>query len=149
MRGGFRADSDDCKLYLDLDHFPLSEMMIVTYLLLCHDNVVQMIRSFNNADHPNSTVAHHPDKITENHSRAEAYYVHLKFCRDLLLDPAKRFAYDRIGPDILNWQHKTTISDYIYVGLRNLTAYYVGTASVLVVLSVMGYMQQAAYVSID
>ncbi|KEQ93272.1 hypothetical protein AUEXF2481DRAFT_335015 [Aureobasidium subglaciale EXF-2481] len=93
------------------------------------------------------TLLHHPDKVSNdsNRSIAEAYYVHLKLCRDVLMDPTKRFAYDRLGPEILSWQRSTTIPDYISTGIRNLFVYYAGTAGVLTLLGFLGYIKQAAF----
>ena len=70
-----------------------------------------------------------------NRSIAEAYYVHLKLCRDILVDPTKRFA----------WQKSTTIPDYMTAGIRNLFYYYTGTAGVLTIIGFMGYIKQAAF----
>lgn len=78
---------------------------------------------------------------------AEAVYVHLKLCRDVLADPAKRFAYDRFGPDILQWRSCTTVQDFVKVGVKNTMLYYAGTGAVLVVLGLVGYLKQAAFVS--
>lgn len=61
------------------------------------------------------TVRYHPDKIGPSVDRTMAtnYYVHLKHARDIILDPAKRFAYDRFGPDIFaQCQNCLTIKDY-------------------------------------
>ncbi|THY11467.1 membrane associated DnaJ chaperone-like protein [Aureobasidium pullulans] len=93
------------------------------------------------------TLLHHPDKVASdsNRSIAEAYYVHLKLCRDILVDPTKRFAYDRLGPEILAWQKSTTIPDYMTAGIRNLFYYYTGTAGVLTIIGFMGYIKQAAF----
>lgn len=92
---------------------------------------------------------YHPDKISDVSARpaAEAIYVHLKLCRDVLIDPAKRFAYDRFGPDILLWRHCTTIPDYVKAGVQNTIMYYGGTGAVLVVLGMVGLLKQAPYVS--
>lgn len=93
------------------------------------------------------TVQFHPDKVSSAEARpaAEAYYVHLKLARDTLIDPAKRFAYDRFGPDILHWRHCTTIRDFVSAGVTNIALYYAATGSVLVVLGIFGYLQQAPY----
>ncbi|GAB7356052.1 hypothetical protein MBLNU459_g6669t1 [Dothideomycetes sp. NU459] len=93
------------------------------------------------------TVTYHPDKVSSPEARpaAELYYVHLKLCRDILIDPAKRFAYDRFGPAIIHWRHCTTIRDYIMAGVQNTAYYYFGTGAVLVVLGVVGYMQHAPF----
>jgi hypothetical protein len=102
------------------------------------------------------TLLHHPDKIdfsssssssssNNNRQQAESYYLHLKLCRDILVDPVKRFAYDRLGPDMLAWQNQSTIPDYISTGLRNLIIYYTGTTAALLLLGFLGYVRQAAF----
>lgn len=93
------------------------------------------------------TVLHHPDKVTDPSKRqlAEAYYVHLKLARDTLVDPAKRFAYDRFGPGILQWRHCTTIRDFVLTGVRDIAMYYAGTLVVLILFGILGYLQQAPY----
>lgn len=95
----------------------------------------------------NRTLLHHPDKVSSDSDRstAEAYYVHLKLCRDILMDPVKRFAYDRLGPETLFWQKSTTIPDFLSVGLRHIFMYYTGTAGVLTLLGFLGYIKQAAF----
>lgn len=91
---------------------------------------------------------HHPDKVTagENNSGAEDFFVNLKVAQDILIDPVKRFAYDRFGPDILNWQHCSSIRDYLFVGLQAAIPLYVGSIIVLVILGVMGYLQWGRFV---
>lgn len=93
------------------------------------------------------TLLHHPDKVSSDSDRstAEAYYVHLKLCRDILIDPVKRFAYDRLGPETLFWQKSTTIPDFLSVGLRHIFMFYTGTAGVLILLGILGYIKQAAF----
>jgi hypothetical protein len=94
------------------------------------------------------TLLHHPDKVSPGSDRttAESYYVHLKFCRDILIDPTKRFAYDRLGPDVFFWRPQpTSIPDFLFIGLRNLVLYYSGTAAVLTLLGFLGYIKQAAF----
>jgi len=94
------------------------------------------------------TVQYHPDKVTtpEDRPGIEAYYVHLKVCKDTLVDPIKRFAYDRFGPDILQWRNRLTVRDYVFTGVQGITAYYIATSAVLVVVGIAGYLQQAPYV---
>ncbi|KAH0384425.1 membrane associated DnaJ chaperone-like protein, partial [Aureobasidium melanogenum] len=92
------------------------------------------------------TLLHHPDKVTSDSDRstAESYYVHLKLCRDILIDPVRRFAYDRLGPETLFWQKATTVPDFLSIGLRHVFMYYTGTAGVLTLLGFLGYIKQAA-----
>lgn len=92
------------------------------------------------------TVQYHPDKATgADKAAVEAIYVRLKLARDTLIDPAKRFAYDRFGPDILQWGQCKTIRDFVFTGVQNTAIYYVGSGSVLILLGVLGYLQQGMF----
>jgi hypothetical protein len=93
-----------------------------------------------------STVQFHPDKAAgPDKAHIEAIYVRLKAARDTLVDPAKRFAYDRFGPEILHWQTCKTISDFVYHGLQQLSVYYLTSAIALVVLGLMGYLRTGVF----
>ena len=83
----------------------------------------------------------HPDKVRPGgdgipNSDAEAAFVQLKLAHDTLLDPAKRFAYDRFGPGVVRVQRPglKTIRDYVYAGLRSLAPEYAKGGLMLVVL---------------
>lgn len=93
------------------------------------------------------TVLHHPDKVTSEKARpaAEAYYVYLKLARDTLVDPAKRFAYDRFGPDILEWKQCVTIRDFVFHGAQRAVAPYVAGGAIMVLLGMLGYLQWGRY----
>lgn len=92
------------------------------------------------------TVQYHPDKATgPNRAAIEAVYVSLKLARDTLIDPAKRFAYDRMGPEILQWRHCKTIRDFVYFGMQRTAAYYIGSMAVLVLFGVLGYLEAAKF----
>lgn len=92
------------------------------------------------------TVQYHPDKATGPDKQAiEAIYVQLKLARDNLVDPVKRFAYDRFGPGMLEWKHCKTIRDFVMTGVQQQTGYYVGSASVLLLLGVLGYLEQGKF----
>jgi len=82
----------------------------------------------------------HPDKVHQNgpvSPAMEGAFVHLKLAQDTILDPAKRFAYDRFGPIIVQVQQPglKTIRDYVYAGLRSLVPEYAKGALALVVLN--------------
>lgn len=88
----------------------------------------------------------HPDKATgSNKAAIEAVYVNLKLARDTLVDPPKRFAYDRFGPEMLQWRHCKTIRDFVFFGVQRTTIYYVGSGSILVLLGVLGYLETGKF----
>lgn len=93
-----------------------------------------------------STIQYHPDKVApEERATVETIFVQLKLAKDTLLDPAKRFAYERFGPEILQWQSCKIVKDYVMLGLRNTAGYYLGTAFVLLVTSMLGYLQSGKF----
>lgn len=93
---------------------------------------------------------HHPDKVSSAEARpaAERYYVYLKLARDTLADPAKRFAYDRFGPEMLEWKHCITVADFIMHGLQRHAPSYLGGGVVMIMLGMLGYFGQGRYVSL-
>ena len=82
----------------------------------------------------------HPDKLREGADSSpavESTFVHLKLAQDTLLDPVKRFAYDRFGPAIVQVQHPglKTARDYVYLGMRSLVPEYIKGAFTLALLN--------------
>ncbi|KAJ5895569.1 Heat shock protein DnaJ N-terminal [Penicillium taxi] len=55
---------------------------------------------------------YHPDKIGVD-SGSEAYFMFLRRAQETLVDPVKRFAYDRFGPDMNNWGEQKTMQDFL------------------------------------
>lgn len=93
----------------------------------------------------------HPDKAVGNVEEAHNFYVLLKDARDVLSDNAKRYAYDRLGPDVLTMQAKgkTAITIYEYVNnaaLSRVIPYYLGTTLVIFALNILGYFPAARFV---
>ncbi|MCJ1401357.1 hypothetical protein MMC11_004569 [Xylographa trunciseda] len=86
---------------------------------------------------------HHPDKVTAagDQSTSGAYFVHLKLAQDTLLNPTKRFAYDRFGPDALDWQHCSSIGDYLFQALSKFGPTYLGAGIMMTILAITGYLQ--------
>ncbi|KIX07698.1 uncharacterized protein Z518_02352 [Rhinocladiella mackenziei CBS 650.93] len=83
---------------------------------------------------------YHPDKLHENGqslSDADTIFVQFRLAHDTILDPAKRFAYDRFGPVIVQVQQPglKSIRDYVYAGLRSKVPEYVSNAAMLVLLN--------------
>lgn len=88
---------------------------------------------------------HHPDKVTGATSEAEDYFVHLKLAQDTLLNPAKRFAYERFGPDVVRWQRCSSIRDYILQGLQSVLPYYAIAAVAMYGFGLLGYLEWGKY----
>lgn len=92
------------------------------------------------------TVQYHPDKVSgPDRTAVEATYVHLKLARDTLVDPAKRFAYDRFGLDSLQWQQCKTVRDFVFTGVQNTAVYYAASSAVLILLGSLGYLQSGKF----
>ena len=94
------------------------------------------------------TVRFHPDKVGPNVDRDKAndYYVHLKHARDIILDPAKRFAYDRFGPDALRQCNNClTVKDYVNHSLLTVLYTYGALLVFLFGANALGYLKDGAY----
>lgn len=69
----------------------------------------------------------------------------LQLAKDTLIDPTKRFAYDRFGPQVLQWRQAKTVRDYVFTGVQNIGVYYIGTGTALLLLSVFGQLQAGKF----
>lgn len=92
----------------------------------------------------------HPDKVSQSGDAspvAEALFVYYKLASDTILDPVKRFAYDRFGPKIVQTQQPNlrTIRDYVYLGLRSLVPEYTVGAVSLITLSYFYFPKWGQY----
>ncbi|KAI0090601.1 hypothetical protein BDY19DRAFT_887465 [Irpex rosettiformis] len=72
---------------------------------------------------------YHPDRAG---AEGEVFFMHIRTVFEALKNPTTRFAYDRFGPDVLDWKNTTTISECIQKWLWNLIPTYV--ISIFVVL---------------
>lgn len=91
---------------------------------------------------------HHPDKIgggNNGGADGQEYFVHLKLAQDTLLNPAKRFAYERFGPDMINWQRCSSILDYLTTGLQHIIPYYIIAGAAMFLLGLFGYLEWGKY----
>lgn len=94
------------------------------------------------------TVRYHPDKVKGDVDRDQAndYYVSLKHARDIILDPAKRFAYDRFGPEILaQCNHCLTVRDYVNHALIVVLTTYGSLLVFLIGANALGFLKDGAY----
>lgn len=92
---------------------------------------------------------YHPDKVGTGAGGAGAasqqgydadFFMRLKVASETLTDPARRFAYDRLGPDVVAWQRCVTVRDYVSHGLQALVPYYGGAAFFMYFLGYLGYL---------
>lgn len=93
------------------------------------------------------TVKYHPDKVAlKDREWASDFYVHLKHARDVILDPAKRWAYDRFGPDVLaQCQKCVTVNDYTSNALIQTLGTYGALLLFLVGSNALGYFRDDAF----
>lgn len=73
---------------------------------------------------------HHPD-----HGGSQDFFIQGQIALQTLKDPVKRFAYDRFGPDIVSWNHCTTLRDYLRQGLLQSSGYHIVAGCALVIWS--------------
>ncbi|KAK4985125.1 hypothetical protein LTR66_008273 [Elasticomyces elasticus] len=95
----------------------------------------------------------HPDKITSASELpiAQARYVHLKNARDTLADPAKRFAYDRLGPEMLEWQKCKTVRDFVTTALnpQGHMAGYIALSFFMLILSLARKLALTSFIALQ
>ncbi|KAF1971566.1 hypothetical protein BU23DRAFT_569732 [Bimuria novae-zelandiae CBS 107.79] len=93
------------------------------------------------------TVKYHPDKFSpKDRDWANDFYVHLKHARDILLDPAKRWAYDRFGEDGLRQCVKcVTVGEYTTNALVVSMGTYGALTLFLLAANALGFFRDGAY----
>ncbi|PHH90776.1 hypothetical protein CDD83_2667 [Cordyceps sp. RAO-2017] len=86
---------------------------------------------------------HHPDKAgsAADAEDSAAHFMHLKLASDTLQDAARRFAYERFGPDVVEWQKAVTVRDFVSRGVLNgILPYYSVAAATVYLLGLFGLM---------
>ncbi|KAF3939792.1 hypothetical protein ABW19_dt0200633 [Dactylella cylindrospora] len=91
-----------------------------------------------------ATVKYHPDKVGPN---MEYIFVQYKTAYDILSDPVKRFAYERLGPAIVlpDWILCKTEYDFIVRAAMTKWPNYAGSLIVLIVLGSLGILEFGKY----
>lgn len=90
---------------------------------------------------------HHPDKLGLE-GGSEAYFMFLRRAQETLVDPVKRFAYDRFGPDMLNWGEQKTMRDYVTTSItRSIIPQYLGGFVTMMMLNWLWWANWGRYVS--
>ncbi|KAJ4358120.1 uncharacterized protein N0V89_002699 [Didymosphaeria variabile] len=90
---------------------------------------------------------YHPDKVApKNRDRANEFMSHLTAAKDVILDPAKRWAYDRFGPDGLRACAKcVTIKEYTDSALVVAMGTYGALLLFLIGANALGFLKDGAY----
>ncbi|KFH44768.1 Chaperone protein-like protein [Hapsidospora chrysogenum ATCC 11550] len=87
---------------------------------------------------------HHPDKAgtpPSDDDSAAAYFMRLKTASETLLNPTRRFAYERFGPDVNAWQRCKTVADFVHRGIvQGILPHYGVATAAMYVLGLFGYM---------
>lgn len=92
---------------------------------------------------------HHPDKAGFA-SDSDAYFIFLRGAQETLVDPVKRFAYDRFGPDMQNWGPQKTMRDYIMTSItRSILPQYFGGMLVMFAMNWFWWSNRGRYVSLS
>ena len=87
---------------------------------------------------------HHPDKVAHTADRSsESRFVALKEAQEVLTDPTKRFAYDRLGPDSMTWQHMSIPKDYLFQWIQIQGVYYMVGLLLLFILGAIGVTSES------
>lgn len=96
---------------------------------------------------------HHPDKLQQASSGdgfaspgSDSFFVYLKRAQDTLLDPARRYAYDRFGPDVAERRDGQTMHDFIFAAMYQVLLGYLGGLAVIVLLNFTWWSQWGRFV---
>ncbi|KAJ5707958.1 Heat shock protein DnaJ N-terminal [Penicillium malachiteum] len=88
---------------------------------------------------------HHPDKVTLDNG-SEAYFMFLRRAQETLVDPVKRFAYDRFGPDMQNWGEQKTMRDFVMRSLvKSVLPQYAGAFAMMVICNWLWWANWGRY----
>ncbi|ORX35945.1 DnaJ domain-containing protein [Kockovaella imperatae] len=89
---------------------------------------------------------YHPDRAGGGD---ESRFILIRQAYETLSDPIKRYAYDRFGPDIVLWKECKTVKDFIYAGIVRSVGFYIFSGGVMVLITVIGRVQQTSYVRLS
>ncbi|KAJ7108440.1 hypothetical protein C8R43DRAFT_187412 [Mycena crocata] len=85
---------------------------------------------------------YHPDRVGP---QGEALFITVRDAFEALKNPTVRFAYDRFGPDVLTWNHCSTIAEYLHHGLVQSMVYHIVAGAALVFWTAIGETSPVAF----
>ncbi|KAJ7747744.1 hypothetical protein B0H16DRAFT_1888618 [Mycena metata] len=85
---------------------------------------------------------YHPDRVGP---QGEALFITVRDAFEALKNPTVRFAYDRFGPNVLQWTHCVTTSEYLRHGLTQSIGYHVVALAILVFWTAIGETSPVAF----
>ncbi|KAJ5580179.1 Heat shock protein DnaJ N-terminal [Penicillium hispanicum] len=88
---------------------------------------------------------HHPDKAGPE-SDSQAQFLFLRQTQETLVNPVKRFAYDRFGPDIHSLGEQKTMRDFLMASLtRSIGPQYIGGFLTMIILNWLWWANWGRY----
>ncbi|KKZ67730.1 hypothetical protein EMCG_06597 [[Emmonsia] crescens] len=100
---------------------------------------------------------HHPDKRQgqqqqqfinndgDAYGSSDELFVQLRLAQDTLLDPVKRFAYDRFGQEVVEGSKAKTMSEFLFTGLRALLPQYLGGFVMMMLMNLFWFSAWGRY----
>ncbi|WWC66262.1 uncharacterized protein I206_100163 [Kwoniella pini CBS 10737] len=84
---------------------------------------------------------YHPDRAG---SGDDSIFILIRRAYETLNDPIKRYAYDRFGPQIIDWK-AASIREYIITGLNHSVGFYIISGAIMLALSLLGKAREGSY----
>ncbi|WVQ70933.1 hypothetical protein IAR50_000458 [Cryptococcus sp. DSM 104548] len=84
---------------------------------------------------------HHPDRAGPG---SDDFFIAARKAYETLSDPVKRYAYDRFGPQSIEWK-AASVREYIYMGLQGSLGFYVVSGIIMFALAVVGKARAGSY----
>lgn len=93
------------------------------------------------------SLKYHPDKVYEGMDPAtqQSTYMGMRKAYDVLKDPKRRAAYDRLGDAVFDCTYCSTERDYIRHALQHYTMFYLSTGLLFVASNLIGKVTYGAY----
>ncbi|ODN84457.1 hypothetical protein L202_00404 [Cryptococcus amylolentus CBS 6039] len=84
---------------------------------------------------------HHPDRAGPG---SDDFFIAARKAYETLSDPVKRYAYDRFGPQIVDWK-AASVREYIYTGLQGSLGFYIVSVIIMFALAIVGKARAGSY----